>query len=84
MPGHPTIVPVRPRVLSQATLCCYLGKSLTWFAEHRAELEAAGFPRPDSLLNGWDVAAVDRWLDQRSDILRPTAPAVAPRSWDKR
>jgi hypothetical protein len=81
--ARPTIIPVQPRVLGAATLCCYLGRSETWLAEHRAELEREGFPRPDPLLGGYDRVAVDLWLDQRSDILRLTAAAVSARSWDK-
>jgi hypothetical protein len=82
--ARPTIVPVTPRVLNTATLCVYLGRSPTWLAENRAELEAQGFPRPDSLLGGYDRCAVDLWLDRRSEILRvEAAPLAASRSWDK-
>jgi hypothetical protein len=77
-----TIIPVQPRFLGIATLCCYLGRSETWFAEHRVELESEGFPRPDPLLGGYDRVAVDLWLDRRSDIARTPALAGA-RSWDK-
>src|SRR5262249_29981053 len=85
MARPPTIVPVAPRVLNNATLCAYLGRSETWLAEHRAELEASGFPKQDPLLGGTDRCAVDLWLDQRSDILRPTALSTVgtARSWDK-
>jgi hypothetical protein len=82
--ARPTIVPVTPRVLNTTTLCTYIGRSPTWLAENRSQLEAEGFPRPDPLLGGYDIRAVDLWLDHRSDILRPRAPAVgAARSWDK-
>jgi hypothetical protein len=81
--ARPTIVPVAPRVLNVASLCAYLGKSETWFAEHRAELEAQGFPKSVPLLGGYDRHAVDLWLDQRSEIMRVEMPAVGARSWDK-
>jgi predicted DNA-binding transcriptional regulator AlpA len=81
--ARPSIVPVTPRVLNAATLCAYLGRSESWFAEHRAELEAQGFPKPVSLLGGYDRHAVDLWLDQRSDLLRVEVPALGARSWDK-
>jgi predicted DNA-binding transcriptional regulator AlpA len=81
--ARPTIVPVVPRVLSIATLCAYLGKSETWFAEHRSQLEANGFPKSISFLGGYDRHAVDAWLDQRSGILRSEVPTVGARSWDK-
>jgi predicted DNA-binding transcriptional regulator AlpA len=80
---RPTIVPVVPRVLNAATLCAYLGRSESWFAEHRAELETQGFPTPVSLLGGYDRHAVDLWLDQRSGLLRIEGPMIDARSWDK-
>jgi len=81
--ARPTIIPVAPRVLSTATLCVYIGRSETWFNEHRAELEVQGFPKSVPLLGGYDRYAVDAWLDQRSDIVRTEAPMVGVRSWDK-
>jgi predicted DNA-binding transcriptional regulator AlpA len=81
--SRPSIIPVVPRVLNAATLCAYLGRSESWFAEHRAELEAQGFPKPVSLVGGYDRHAVDLWLDQRSSLLRVEAPTVGARSWDK-
>jgi len=52
-----------PRVLSAAETAAYLGRSLTWFVEHRAELEAQGFPRPLPFMDGYDREAIDRWVD---------------------
>jgi hypothetical protein len=77
-----TIVPVTPRVLNVATLCAYIGKSETWFTEHRAELEADGFPEPHPIIRGYDRVAVDAWLDRASPaLLASSAPAA--RSWGK-
>jgi len=80
---RPTIVPVTPRVLNTITLCAYIGRSPTWLAENRAQLEAEGFPRPDPLLGGYDRMAVDLWLDRRSGILCTAAMTANNRSWDK-
>ena len=57
-----------PRVLSPGELAGYLGRSLTWYIEHKEELEAAGFPKPLEILGGHDRAAVDAWLDQRGGL----------------
>ena len=84
MSHRPTIVPVMPRVLNTVTLCAYIGRSPTWLAENRSQLEAEGFPKPDPLLGGYDRCAVDLWLDRRSDILRPDVSAsFRLKSWDK-
>ena len=63
-------VQLRPRVVSDAALAEYLGKSISWLAGHRHELKAQGFPRRLPILGGNDLNAVDEWIDQ----LR--APAV--------
>ncbi|TSD87034.1 hypothetical protein FFK22_019275 [Mycobacterium sp. KBS0706] len=66
---------ILPRVLSAAQVAAYLGRSLTWFSEHRAELEAAGFPPPLPLIGGFDKRAIDQWLDRNSGMI-PDNPAV--------
>ena len=81
--ARPTIVPVVPRVLNTATLCAYLGRSESWLAEHRVELETQGFPQPVALIGGYDRIAVDRWLDQRSGLIRADEGPVLGASWDK-
>lgn len=53
---------IAPRVLAAPAVASYLGRSLTWFYDHRDELLRAGFPKPISLLGGWDREAIDRWL----------------------
>lgn len=52
--SRPTIIPIAPRVLNTMTVCAYLGRSPTWLAENRSQLEAVGFPWPDPLLGGYD------------------------------
>lgn len=55
----------------------YLGRGEQWFADHRAELEAAGFPCLDPLIGLYDLRAVDRWLDRRVGMA-PASPANDP------
>jgi hypothetical protein len=43
----------------------YLGRSLTWFLQHRQELIEAGFPPKLPILDLYDREAVDRWLDKQ-------------------
>lgn len=54
---------VAPRIVPMQAVCERLGKGPTWFAEKRAMLEAIGFPRPLPILDGYDMAAVEDWLD---------------------
>jgi len=81
MARAPVIVPCAPRLFNVATLCVYLGRSETWFADHRAELAKDGFPEPHPSIGGYDRLAVDAWLDRASPLLRGSSGAA--RSWDK-
>jgi predicted DNA-binding transcriptional regulator AlpA len=40
-----------------------LGRSRSWFYEHRAELERCGFPLPLPVVRRWNPPAVDAWVD---------------------
>lgn len=61
-----------PRILrSMNQVANYLGHGEQWFADRRADLERAGFPRRDDLLGGWDREAIDAWLDERSGLRAP-------------
>jgi len=60
---------VQPRITKSAeALAHYLGHSSGWLRVHYPELCAHGFPRRDDLLDGWDLKAVDEWLDRRSKV----------------
>lgn len=54
-------------VLNKKQVCQRLGRSQPWFDNIRPQLEQRGFPRKDSLLGGWLVAAVERWISKRSN-----------------
>ncbi|MGE0716906.1 MAG: hypothetical protein AB7P02_15800 [Alphaproteobacteria bacterium] len=74
---------IAPRVLSQVEVAAYLGYSVTWMQEKRAQLAAAGFPKPlpAPFLNCWDKAAVDAWLDALGG--RPAESADSPSVWGR-
>jgi hypothetical protein len=57
-------VEIRPRIVTDTQLASYLGKSPSWLAMHRHELEAQGLPRRLPIVGGNDLNAVDEWLDR--------------------
>jgi hypothetical protein len=57
-------LPLRPRIVNDAQLAAYIGKSVSWLAEHRLKLEAQGFPRRLPVVGGNDLEMVDQWLDR--------------------
>jgi hypothetical protein len=58
---------LRPRIVNDAGLAAYIGKSVSWLTEHRQELEQRGFPPRLPIVGGNDLNAVDRWIDQLLD-----------------
>ena len=58
-----------PRILTTTyQIASYLDRSEGWFRTKQPKLEEAGFPQEDKLLGGWDIDAIDRWLDKRSGL----------------
>jgi hypothetical protein len=55
---------IRPRIVSDPVLAAYLGKSVSWLAEKRHDLEAQGFPKRIPVVGGNDLEKVDEWLDR--------------------
>ena len=45
-----------------------LGRSPSWFYQHRADLEAAGFPCPLPVVNRYDPEAVRAWMRRSSGL----------------
>lgn len=84
MPPHNQAPLPDPRILSsQKHVAALLGKPEVWFRKNRLKLEESGFPRFDDLLEGWDIDAINLWVDQRSCIKRPgvedaSGPALVP------
>ena len=61
-----------PRFLSRYQLATYLNRSEAWLTNSRLDnLYAKGFPRFDVFFGGWDIIAVDRWLDRRAGLDAP-------------
>jgi hypothetical protein len=58
---------LRPRIVTDAQLAIYLGKSVSWLASHRLELEAQGMPRRLPVVGGNDLNAIDAWLDRLNE-----------------
>jgi hypothetical protein len=54
----------RQRIVNDAQLAAYIGKSVSWLAEHRLRLEAQGFPRRLPVIGGNDLDMVDQFLDR--------------------
>lgn len=62
-----------PRILSTfEALADYLDHSVTWLSARLSKWEAMGFPKRDDELDGWDIEAVDLWIDGRSNLLAPS------------
>jgi len=62
-----------PRIISTVeALADYLDHSSSWLSARLLKWEALGFPKRDDELDGWDIAAVDLWIDGRSKLLSPS------------
>jgi hypothetical protein len=66
---------LRPRVVPDAELAAYIGRSVSWLSEHRMDLERQGFPARLPVVGGNDLVRVDEWLDQ---LCAQTAAPVSP------
>ena len=74
----------QPRVLtSPAQVAAGLGRGEEWFRRRRERLEAAGFPRRDALLGGWDLDAINAWLDKRAGLDQHLSSDSASNPWDE-
>ena len=64
---------ISPRIVNQSRLAEYLGKSKGWLSMHLGDLQAAGFPHRLPHVDGFDLRAVDAWLDKLSGRSLPKA-----------
>lgn len=72
------------RVLSKQEAASYIGRSPSWFADHEEDLYAEGFPRQlPGILGGYDLAAIDRWLDGLGGNLAATASMGCGDAWTR-
>jgi hypothetical protein len=75
---------ITPRILRRSEIATYLNHSETWFSTQRERLEALGFPRFISTLDGYDKAAVDHWLDRMSGLIAESeATGFSADAWSK-
>lgn len=63
------------RPLPAHRIAAMLGRSPQWFARHRAELEARGFPAPLPVVGLYSPAAVQAWLDSAGGTVRQSGLA---------
>jgi predicted DNA-binding transcriptional regulator AlpA len=70
------------RLLDAAGVALKLLRSRSWFYQHRAELEAANFPRPLPIVDRWDPAAIDRWIADKDKITAATTEHRAREKMD--
>jgi predicted DNA-binding transcriptional regulator AlpA len=75
--------PIAPRILRTPQVAAYLGRSPTWFYEHREQLFAQGFPRAISALDGWDKEAVDHWISSLAKRAEAQAKGDAQSAWER-
>jgi hypothetical protein len=68
---------IRPRIVTDAQLAMYLGKSVSWLTSKRLELERQGMPMRLPVVGGNDLDAIDVWLDKLNQ-----QRDVAQRSFD--
>jgi hypothetical protein len=59
-----------PRLLGRSAAAAYCGVSPTTFDEYIADCVP---PIAIGRRNLWDIKALDRWIDQQSDLAHPAA-----------
>ena len=68
---------VQPRMVASEKVARRLGVTTAVFLAKRADLEAAGFPKPDQVLGNYCLEAVDKWIDAQAGLTRADDPAPA-------
>lgn len=70
-----------PRIIRTVEgLADYLDHGVSWLRDRLSKFEAMGFPKYDPILDGWDIKAVDLWIDGRSKLLSPSDQIAADRA----
>ena len=62
---------ISPRIVTYAHVAKRLGICVETFKKRYPELICAGFPPYDTMLKGFDIKAVEAWIDKRS-LLAPS------------
>jgi len=60
---------ISPRIKPKSAVAKRLGICVATFDKRLPDLREQGFPLYDDLLGGYDMKAIDDWLDRRSGIL---------------
>ena len=74
---------IRPRIVTDVQLAEYLGKSSSWLAMHRHELERQGLPAGLPVVGGNDLNAVDQWLDGLGKPSQGGEPQIRKELWQE-
>ena len=64
------------RRLRAGAVARMLGRTVSWFRAHRAELEAHGFPKPLVVANTWDEKEVAAWIGMPSNCNPAPRPTL--------
>lgn len=59
------------RIWNATQVAAFLGHSEQWFYANRRTLELYKFPKRNILMCGWDSQAIIRWLDEKSELIKP-------------
>ncbi len=70
---------IAPRIWTEEAVAHRLGMSVATFRKRLHTLRDNGLPPRDDLLDGYDSAAVELWLDRRAGITPPPAIGDRPR-----
>lgn len=81
--GEVRALPVAPRVLTAPQAARYIGRSPSWFYEHRAQLATEGFPARLPMVDAYDRAAIDDWLDRLGGRQLP-GQTTGPMGWKRK
>ena len=82
VPSRPTQIrfPVDPRDVPPEKAARRLHLTLAQFQSVCNELFVRGFPRPDQTTGMYDLAAIDRWMDERSGLQVSLTPTQGARN----
>jgi len=60
---------ISPRLKPKSAVAKRLGMCVATFDKRLSDLQMQGFPLYDTLLGGYDMKAIDTWLDRRAGLL---------------
>src|SRR5262245_795878 len=70
---------VQPRDVPPVKAARKLHLTLAEFNRLREGLHARGFPQPDETTGNYDLRAIERWMDARSNLAEPLTAEPKPR-----